>query len=383
MDINKDDIKKLRNYLLIHSREIRNSLRNALPGILLKYSTVVEDGFLQNIQIDNIGSSIGASHLIPELNQLKIDYYFSLAELHEKGETNEKISFLIENDNKLFKEIIQFLKNENFEKEISLAFLLNERASLKRQFTQLDVIEDIQPNEITTAFQQIERESLKEKFIYLDQQDEKKVVNYGVVPKASKLYTDFEKPFASKKSIWKPIAIAACTIGIILLITFIKFNSRNYAPFYAPPKSNYTANKSITDSNETNKIQNVFAPFNKPDTEIVVTVKIAPTAVSKYEEKVLVRFYDVDKRIDDMMKAYSNDASKSDITKRARTIEKQIDSLSLMKNMYTFENGILSLYLPASINIELGKSDKMYRLRIATILYLINITEKPKKLQKE
>ena len=111
MNLQKEHIEVFRQYLLTHDEEIRLNLRSILPGKVLKYLSIVEDGFLRSYSIENIATNIEAIHLAPDLKELQIEYYTSLAEMYLHGQTNDAINSLLAHDNDLFNKILSSLSD--------------------------------------------------------------------------------------------------------------------------------------------------------------------------------------------------------------------------------------------------------------------------------
>ncbi|MBS0647300.1 MAG: hypothetical protein JSR97_12040, partial [Verrucomicrobia bacterium] len=82
-NLDKKHIEIFREYFLSRNEDIRRN-KNILPGILLKYLSIIEVGFSENSSIEIIASQIEATHLIPDLKQLQTDYFLSLEQIFEK-----------------------------------------------------------------------------------------------------------------------------------------------------------------------------------------------------------------------------------------------------------------------------------------------------------
>lgn len=228
--ITKEHIKIFRQYFLSHNDEIRRNIKHLIPGIFLKYLSILEDDFMRNPNIENIANHIESSNLLPELKQLQLDYYISLADIYYKGQTNKEIEQLLIYDNTLFKEVLFNYENLNFETELQQAFILSERKYLKNKFQEFDKESEISPTEIALAFRLIEREKLKEHFKELDSVQKiassenyasLKMKNYDSLNESDVMYGDIKQnEIVSKRINWRRYIIAASLIGIIVLALY-------------------------------------------------------------------------------------------------------------------------------------------------------------------
>jgi hypothetical protein len=226
--ITKEHIKIFRQYFLSHNEEIRRNIRHLIPGIFLKYLSILEDDFMRSPDIENIANHIESSDLLPDLKQLQLDYYISLADIYYKGQTNQEIEQLLVNDNTLFREVLFKYENLNFETELRKAFILSEREYLKNKFQELDKESEISPTEISLAFRLIEREKLKKQFKMLDPKYKLASAmvyasdEYASIAEPNVVYSDSKRnKIVSKRIDWRRYVIAACIIGLIVLVIIL------------------------------------------------------------------------------------------------------------------------------------------------------------------
>ena len=224
LKITKNHIEIFRQYLLSNSEEIRINMLRLIPGMFLKYMTVIEDSFLHNRNIEQTAQSIDATHLLHEIKQLQIEYYLSLAKLHLNGETNPAIKSLLDNNNVLFKNVIDY----QFDHDLKQAFVLTERANLKKQFAILEM-EDIANEELQQSFLLMERKRLKQQFKQLDSSSIGMVAEPTVSYNIKELVNNepLVKPSIVRKINWKRIAIAASIVGIICTTTLLILKNNN------------------------------------------------------------------------------------------------------------------------------------------------------------
>lgn len=170
--ISKEHLEIFRQYFLSHNEDAKRDLLALLPGTVLKYLLIIEDGFLSNNSIEQIAINIESQNLEPELKLLQIDYFKSLAQLYAQGEYNQEIELLLANGNLVFENVLYEISEEQrFEKDIIAAIKITERTSFKNKFSMIDQEDELflPETEIKSAITQLERESLKHKFIEIDE----------------------------------------------------------------------------------------------------------------------------------------------------------------------------------------------------------------------
>ena len=191
-NLDKRHIEIFREYFLSQNEDIRRSIRNILPGILVKYLSIIETGFSKNVSVEIIASQIEANHLIPELQQLQSDYYSSLDRI--------------------------------FEEELDFAIRTTERESLKKKFELIDSEEEFQLDEsdIKSAITQVERESLRNKLAEIHQLEEISEKVAALIPATNII------PAANTHPIYRILkyATAAVVIGIVFFGSYVIFNNK-------------------------------------------------------------------------------------------------------------------------------------------------------------
>ena len=309
-NLDKKHIEIFREYFLSQNEDVRRSIRNILPGVLLKYLSIIEAGFSQKTTVENIASQIEATHLIPDLKQLQTDYFLSLEQI--------------------------------FEKEVAFAIRATERAAFKKKFESIDLADEIQDSEIKEAITQVERESVRQKFEEIDEWEKSERAIAALAPRHIGEHSA-EKIAASKVSPSTPVvsfnrivryAAAAAVIGIVFLGGYLVLNN-----------SKEQKNGGLA-RNENNK--------DSIKTEIVATLPTITEQISeqrllvpesfgfaKEEPKIFaIVTLNIEKQIDTLKKIYSdeiqgrNGAGVGPITK---VISRQIDYLLSIKNTYTYD----------------------------------------------
>ena len=112
--IKKEDIDLFRRYFLSHNDVVKKKMRQIIPIALLKSLSILEDALMRSGNMDNVAINLGSEELGTELKNLQIDYYISLASRNIEGEKNHEIEELLNNDNKLFKDILNNFKDPLF-----------------------------------------------------------------------------------------------------------------------------------------------------------------------------------------------------------------------------------------------------------------------------
>lgn len=271
--------------------------------------------------------------------------------------------------------------DNSFEKDIESAFILNERKALKSAFKNIEKENDLDEKEIETAFVLKERKRLKEQFKEID---------------------EFAKIEAvTKRANWKRFSIAASIIGLVVLtsIWILKYNVS------APDKELVNL--------QTDKIEEIIV--ERP----VTTLKIeAPARLLPYQkekeyysllnnsrfkysntktldirkirsfgfgsnkvEKIKVINYNIDSQIlllNEFEKKHLLDSNNYLNNK----IKYNVDSITALKNKYTFDLITLNIYNINSDDIEVYYLDKKYYLRNSTFYYALSRTKKPIVLKK-
>ena len=391
-NITKENMQIFRQYFLSHNDEVRRNMRNMMPGMLLKYLSILEDGFMRNASIENTAVNIEAYHLIPELQQLQFDYYSSLANIYSDGKTNPEIEQLLLNDNQLFKKVLFNYQDQIFEKEIKQAFILNERESLKRKFQSIQKESEISSQEIENAFKLIERKKLKKQFQELEHEAK---ANFGQLAISNAKYSYVrtnEKPTASASLIlfnWQRIAIAASIVGLLLTAG------------YFVTKENYSKQSQIASVNETsdtssrNNITNQL--YSKPISETegnvkAFAVKKEKPTINEKVDSIYVNLRDIHSltQLEMIKESYSNSDSITESGVHSidsfNSIKKYLASI---ENTYTFDRDIRRITLnvlnvdtvSAVYQLLADSKTQTYYIDLKSSFYQINPNNNPTKLR--
>lgn len=396
-DINKEHIKVFRQYFLSHNEEIRRNMRHLVPGVILKYLSLLEDGLMRNDSIKNTAYQIGAANLLPELKQLQLDYYISLADIKLTGKTNQEIERLLANDNKLFKDLLLNYDDVKFNLELKQAFVLSERELLKRKFQELDKILDIGAEDIGLAFKLIERQKLKEQFQKIEYGTEREAI--GMVAEKRADYSFNRKTdtlIKSERMIkfkWKPIAIAATIVGLIMTTTAIVFvknkTNRNIAgnkPNRALPVKENTV---VTQEFKNNFNDLLVKSTLIPEENQISVIKQQSFGFATKDEKLIIRKYYIKNKVSELEDAITSKMHSESGAGNGAILKLLIDkrdSINNLANKYSLNNNILSIYLFSKKEVKVFKinlayyliiEDKVYECKnTANLLPLKNVTDK-------
>jgi hypothetical protein len=274
LDLNSHHIDQIRNYFLATSDEEKLSLQNNIGPMFLKgFLTDLKSLFIlepdNESKLISIAKSMGASKHIESLKEIQQQFYSQLAETYLSGNTNSDIDKLLEVNNQ------NFLNEVNYQKELSSAFILNEREKLKNTFYSVEKESQITDEEIVLAFKQIERERIKNLFKKIEDKERVRAEGEYMVSLDKSIKSESNVKFdkrrlrwpevSSTKSNWKQFAIAASVIGLIVTTTFIIFNQRKEQNNVAlnKPKTNKTnMDTSTLQKNQTANISTTTSPFH-------------------------------------------------------------------------------------------------------------------------
>jgi hypothetical protein len=345
--LKKEDIDLFRRYFLSHNDVIKRSIRQIIPGVLLKTMSILEEGLMRSGNMENVAINLGSEQLMPELKQLQLDYYISLASIHAEGEKNPEIEQLLSNDNKLFKEILDNFKDPIFENDITKAFKLLERVSLKKKFQELELASEISNEELAQAFKLKEREKLKAQFQEIEKKSNLKVA-------------------ASVVSFnWKRFAIAASVIGILIASAIFLLNSNKIQVEIASESTDKS--KPILDSQKVNR--------NNEAIQILSNDRLVARTINKEvlkmqfgfaggKKSIVVNIYDLNDRIKQLQKLNLNvDDSIS------FKISKEVEVLKSKLNHYNYINDTISIYLKEKKEVEIIAVDNKHFLLIGNVIY--------------
>ena len=359
--IKKEDIDLFRRYFLSHNDVVKNGMRQIIPIALLKSLSILEDGLMRSGNMENVVINLGSEQLMPELKQLQIDYYISLASRNIEGEKNQEIEVLLNNDNKLFKDILNNFKDPLFENDIKNAFKLLERASLKKKFQELELASEISNEELAQAFKLKERAKLKAQF----QEIEKK--------------SNLKVPASVVSFNWKSFAIAASVIGVLIASSIVLLNN-NKSPIDIVSE-NIDKSKVVLDSQKINKLQQInellannYLPFEERKIKILSNETFG---FSKKEKRITLIQYELKNTLEKL----ELQILKSTETSINKLIQNRIDSLRDLNYKYNFSNNILKIHLISSKEILVIDFKKEQFLKIGDKIYIIKSSAKNQSLK--
>lgn len=342
---------------------MRRNMRQIIPVILLKYMSIIEDGLMRNGNIEITADQIGATHLLLELKQLQLDYYKSLSSIYLAGETNSEIEQLLINDNKLFKDVLKFIENIKFESDLKQAFILNERKQLKKTFQSLDKETGFIDEDISLAFKLKERQNLKEQFKKI----EEKILHKATIAQDKAKLTPII-PFN-----WKPLAIAATVVGLVLATTFIIIERNNKPQDIAGNKPNRGQQAVDTLSTLHTKYLKDLLAMNQllPVEQNITVLKEQELGFAAKEEKITTRIYYLKESLKSLDEAIASEIKgiTSGDGSASIPIKQKRDSLNNLANKYSFTNGTINIYLFTKKDIKIFKMDTAYYLIIEGITH--------------
>lgn len=325
-NLDKKHIEIFREYFLSQNEDVRRSIRNILPGVLLKYLSIIEAGFSQKTTVENIASQIEATHLIPDLKQLQTDYFLSLEQI--------------------------------FEKEVAFAIRATERAAFKKKFESIDLADEIQDSEIKEAISQVERESVKLKFEEIEEWEQSErfisaIANHNISEQSA------EKIAASKVPPPIPVvsfnrivryAAAAVVVGIVFLGGYFIINNNK-------EKNNggLARNENKKDSIKTEVTTNL-STITEHISELQLLVPETFGFAKEKPEFFAIVTLNIEKQIDTLKKIYSDEIqgrNGAGVGPIAKVISRQIDSLLSIRSTYTYDVG------NRKIVVRLGNGQKV------------------------
>lgn len=336
--LNKEHIEIFREYFLSQNEDVRRNIRNILPGVLLKYLSIIETGFLQKANIENIASQIEATHLISDLRQLQTDYYSSL--------------------------------NQKFEMEIAFAIKATERDAFKKKFSAIDQEDEFQipETEIKSAIKEVERESIKRNFKQIDKQEEP----------VSKT------PVFSINRFVK-YAAAAAIIGFVFLGGYLLLNPANRSE-----KTSIAKKGEKKDSVKTDLAANIpEIPEQQNEKQILTSESFG--FAKDHPQKLIVITQNIGAYIDTLRTFYYEELQGRYGTAGngpvAKAISQKLDSLSGLINTYTYDvsnrKAIVKLsdkqVIDKVISIDPQRELKLF-IKIGKSYFQLNPTQAPLKL---
>lgn len=336
--LNKEHIEVFRKYFLSENEDVRQNIKNILPRVLLKYLSIIETGFLQKTNVENIASQIEATHLIPDLRQLQTDYYSSL--------------------------------NQKFEIEVAFAIRATERDAFKKKFSAIDQEEEFQipETEIKAAIKEVVRASIKRNFEHIDKKEE----------------SGTSAPVFSINRFVK-YAAAAAIIGFVFLGGYLLLSPANRSG-----KTDVAKNEVKKDSAKTELAANIPEMPQKQDEKTVLTSESFGFA-KDHPRKLIVITQNIGAYIDTLRTFYYKELQGRNGTAGndpvAKAISQKLDSLSGLINTYTYDvsnrKAIVKLsdkqVIDKVISIDPQQKSKLF-IKIGKSYFQLNPTQIPLKL---
>jgi hypothetical protein len=357
----KEDIDIIRQYLLSFDEAFRENIRSTISATMLKYLTIVENGFINDHSTERISSELGIEQS-QELRALKIEYLTALAQASIEKGSNVNIDKINIIGNKSYQKILKEISDvDAFEKDMTIAIKLLERNELKRMLEKYDEEDefDISDHEIKTAIAITERDEMRKRFKNLD---------------------DEENNIKKIKLIFR-YAIAAAVIGIIL-------SSSYFLLFKQEEKKDidFAQKDSITKSNVELALTDLpnLIELNH-EKQILINGKISRGFAVK-NDSITIETYGLLRQIDTLQKIVEELQNQS--VKESGLVENQItlqiDSLQSLLNKYTYNPSSrkVKIYLPKAtqvknvITIDQNKSSKLY-ISIKGEYFIINTNTIP------
>lgn len=354
--ITKEHIDIIREYLLSFDEGVRNNIRSTISATLLKYITVIENGFIRDENIDKISTEIGLEESSEDLLKLRNEYFISLAQISLEGGANSELYKIKDSNNLSFQKLLNEMSDEgSFEKDMSLAIKLHQREEMKKKFQQFDEEDEFElsDKEMKAAITSVERESMKKRFEAMDKAEEKS--------KAFKLITRY--------------AIAAAVVGVLIGGAYLRFFNHevnNDNPIVANIEI-----PNLVESIESNK-------------SIIIDKRGSSFAGNpSIKDSISIQTNGLTKQID-TLRAILEKAIPDNVGEHGQTnsrISKQIDSLLNILNTYTYDNKTKKVVLNVPkvsivkniISINPNNLSEFY-INLEGKYYLIKNTEAPLKL---
>lgn len=354
--ITKEEIEIIKEYLLSFDEAVRNNIRTNISATLLKYITIIENGFIKDESIDKISIEIGLDLSSEELLKIRNEYFISLSNVAlERGSSSELEKINASNNLSFQKLLNEMADDKSFEKDMSIAMKLHQREEMKMRFQQLDEEDEFElsDKELKTAITSVERESIKKRFKAIDKAEERNRV--------FKLITRY--------------AIAAAMVGVLI------------GGFYM----NFLNKEELTDNSIVARIEipNLIESIESNKSIIVEESGRGFAKGPRAKNSITIQQNGLSKQIDTLQamleKLRIKDNNQADSIQTQ--IIGQIDSLERRLNTYTFNSStkkaILNLpkvtVIENIISINPSNLSKFY-INIQGQYYLIETNEKPVKL---
>jgi hypothetical protein len=358
MQLTSAHIEFIRQYCLASTTTEQTAIQQQADPLLSGFLPLLKERF--NDADGNEGAVMALAKQIGVADQwellvgLQEEYYEHLAALYNAGSINSDIKILLQSGNPVF------LAEINFQQELATAFLLEERALLKKRFRELDNESDeqqgINDEEIALAFKLEEREKLKQQFREIDTQ-------WPVADKQTAPVIAFN---------WRRLAVASIMVGVVASLLFVFFRKSNYHRDIASDTENKKkhADSLFHRGLLEKKMQELLAS-NKTmqrDSQLIV-LKEPASGFLPEEEKISLHIYDVKIAMEKIKAETPPDAdSLSGFADLLSSLQLKIDSLANLEKKYSFSNGNLTAYMQVR-DVKLLKIGSIYYLQADGILY--------------
>ncbi len=356
MKLTEQHIELIRNYFLADNDEKKLSIEKSIDQLSLsQFVTELKEIFNNNEDYENelidLATRIEAKEHLGELQCIQQDYYSNLAVIYNAGISNSAIDHLLQVKHDLF------LQEIEFQKQLSIAFQLNERSDLKKQFAVQNNVDEINGEELNLAFKLGERQKLKQQFIEVDREEhsiskiEGKIISFN----------------------WKKLAAAASVIAIILTTTFILFNKdkkpQNIAAVPAINKKHLAdsiSNRKTIQDRFDAQLANTIIPKDSRQSKVISdqTLGFGPK-----EESILIEVYDLSEPISIINKEISEDSLLNGFGTNFNLAKQKIDSLMALRNTYKFNNDTLSIYTLSKQRVKVIKVNTAYFIQLRQNVY--------------
>jgi len=326
----------------------------------------------------------------PEKYILQLQYIYSsfideLAENHVLGNTTELSSLLINSNNKLFSDRLNYFKN--LEKAIKKLERKRIKDTLSTSFESLNF--EIPNNELELAIKKKAREDLRMKIKKWDSEliEENEITIFNS-------YNSTEKTNIFSFS-WVKYSVAACLIlglGLWGIIHNIELNSE---PPYAE-LSKLESNEIIqqiesiriaelrTIRKKVNLNESVTLGFINKTKKIKIVINDPLARILTLNEASIVYQKLLEKEVDAKsgISRYRKNKVNAVLKEKIEFSKVELEKLNSLINQYTFDGTTLTLYTSSQIKTYPLYLKDHYYLKFKGIIYKLNITNNPQRLQK-
>ena len=363
--ITKEDLDIIRQYFLSFDEVVRNNIRSTISAAMIKYITIIENGFVNDYSSERISSELGIEQS-KEISLLKNEYLIALAQASLEEDKNPDLEKINNLGNKSFQNILKELSySDAFEKDMSIALKSLERDELKKRFQKYDEEDEfeIAEDEMRTAITSVERDSMKKHFKELDNEESNR----------------------NRIKLFFRYAIAAAIFGIIFNASYLLFFNQGISD-----KSSFVKKESEKTNDQ--QLAKVDLPnlINKTEYKKVILERKNSSAFALRKDSIAIEVKGLLPQIDTLQRIlegmHNNRLQREDLH-RSDQILKQIDSLQSLLNTYIFNSNtrrvIVNLdkarKVESIISIDPDNLSKFY-INIKGEYYLIETNTMPVKL---